>query len=76
MVEVRSVNCVSKDPTTDCAVQLGVGNVVVSLHYDVVVDAGNCWVATAHDVRVDGAGSETNPLTHLSRASNLKGCLP
>jgi len=74
MVEVRSVDCVRAGTASDCTVQLGVGNVVISLRYDVVIDDGRCWVATAHDVRVDGAGSETNPLAEVSRASNLKGC--
>jgi microcystin degradation protein MlrC len=75
MVQVRSVDCVRKDAATQCEVQLGVGNVVVSLHYDVVLDSRRCWVATAHDVRVDGAGSQTNPIAKISRASNLTGCL-
>lgn len=75
MVEVRSVECLRKDEATDCAVQLGVGNVVLSLHYDVVLEGDRCWAATARDLRVDGAGSQTNPLAEVSRASNLKGCL-
>jgi len=75
MVEVRSVECVQQDSASDCTVQLGVGNVVVSLHYNVVVDANDCWVATAHDVRVEGAGSATNPLADLSDASDMSGCL-
>lgn len=75
MVEVRSVDCARKDAKTACAVQLGVGNVVLSLHYDVVFGEDRCWVATARDLRVDGAGSQTNPIAEVSRASNLKGCL-
>jgi hypothetical protein len=75
MVEVRSVDCVRKEPNTDCAVQLGVGNIVLSLHYDVVLGDDRCWVATARDLRVDGASSQTNPIAEVSRASNLKGCL-
>lgn len=75
IVQVRSVDCVSKEPATECEVQLGVGNVVVSLHYDVVVGADMCWVAKAHDIRVDGAGSQTNPIAKISEASNLMGCL-
>ena len=54
MVEVRSVECLRKDAATDCAVQLGVGNIVLSLHYDVVLGDDRCWVATARDLRVDG----------------------
>ena len=75
MVEVRSVECLRKDAATDCAVQLGVGNIVLSLHYDVVLGDDRCWVATARDLRVDGASSQTNPVAEVSRASNLKGCL-
>lgn len=75
MVEVRSVDCIRKDAKTDCAVQLGVGNIVLSLHYDVVLDDDRCWIATARDLRVDGASSQTNPVAEVSRASNLKGCL-
>ena len=75
MVEVRSVDCLRKDSNTDCAVQLGVGNIVLSLHYDVVLSDDRCWVATARDLRVDGASSQTNPIAEVSRASNLKGCL-
>jgi hypothetical protein len=75
MVEVRSVDCVRMDSNTDCAVQLGVGNIVLSLHYDVVFGDDRCWEATARDLRVDGASSQTNPVAEISRASNLKGCL-
>ena len=67
MVEVRSVECLRKDAATDCAVQLGVGNIVLG--------DDRCWVATARDLRVDGASSQTNPVAEVSRASNLKGCL-
>jgi len=76
MVQVRSVDCGVKNSATQCEVQLGVGNVVVSVQYDVVVAADRCWVATAHDVRVDGAGSQTNPIAKISTSSNLTGCLP
>ena len=76
MVEVRSVDCRRKDSNTDCAVQLGVGNIMLSFHYDVAFGDERCWVATARDLRVDGAGSQTNPVAEVSRASNLKGCLP
>ena len=76
MVQVRSVDCAAKNSATHCEVQLGVGNVVVSLQYDVIVAANRCWVAKAHDVRVDGAGSQTNPIAKISKSSNLTGCLP
>jgi hypothetical protein len=74
MVEVRSVECVQQASASDCAVQLGVGNVVVSLNYSIAVDANDCWAATARGVRVEGAGSGIDPLKDLSGASDMSGC--
>lgn len=75
LVTVRSVECSGQRPRLACDVQLGVGNTIVSVDYQVDVGSDGCWTAKALEVRVSGAGAETNSLRDVSGASDLTGCL-
>lgn len=75
LVTVRSVECSGQRPRLACDVQLGVGNMIVSVDYRVDIGSDGCWTAKAFEVRVSGAGTGANLLRDVSGASDLTGCL-
>ncbi len=75
LVELRAVTCSGQRPSIACRVDLGVGNEVVQVDYAVAVDDTRCWRADARRTVVIGAGTQTDPLSAVPDASDLRGCL-